>query len=68
MITLWPWLGKIYGVGYFWILILGVLSPLLYLWGRMKQPGADTPLPALNRFNRLLPYIGLILLVAILIG
>jgi hypothetical protein len=68
VITLWPWLGKLYGVGYLWILVLGVLGPLLFLWGRMKQPGTDSPLPALVRFNRLLPYIGLVLMVAILFG
>ena len=56
VITLWPWLGKLYGAGYLWVLILGVLAPLLYLWGRLKQPHTESPLPALTRFNRLLPY------------
>jgi hypothetical protein len=66
--TLWPWLGQLYGGGYFWILVLGVLFPTLYLWGRLRQPRQHPSMVALTRFNRLLPYIGIILLVAILVG
>jgi hypothetical protein len=68
VISFWPWLGKIYGPGYFWVMVIGVLGPLLYLWGRLKQPHDDSPLQALQRFNRVLPYIGLILLIAIILG
>ncbi|HEY3294334.1 MAG TPA: hypothetical protein VGL38_02750 [bacterium] len=66
--TLWPWLGQIYDGGYFWILVLGVLMPVLYLWGRLRQPRGQNSLEALIRFNRTLPYLGIILLIAILIG
>jgi hypothetical protein len=68
VVTLWPWLGKIYGNIYFWILVVGVLSPQLYFWGKVRQPHAEHPMDALIRFNRLLPYIAVILLVAIFLG
>jgi hypothetical protein len=68
VVTLWPWLGKLYGDRYFWILIVGVLAPLLFFWGRLRQPRGENPTNALIRFNRLLPYIGLILLLAIMLG
>jgi hypothetical protein len=68
VVTLWPWLGKLYGDRYFWILLLGVLAPLLFFWGRLRQPRGENPMNALIRFNRLLPYIGLILLLAIVLG
>jgi len=67
-VSLWPWLGQIYDGIYFWILVIGVLLPTLFLWGRLRQPRAQNSLAALVRFNRALPYIGLILLIAILIG
>jgi hypothetical protein len=66
--TLWPWLGHIYGNGYFWILVIGFLMPTLYLWGRLRQPRHHSSMVALVRFNRTLPYLGLVLLVAILVG
>lgn len=68
VVTLWPWLGKLYSDVYFWILIFGVLVPQLYFWGRVRQPHAEHPMLALIRFNRLLPYIGIILLIAIVLG
>lgn len=68
VVTLWPWLGKLYGDRYFWILVVGVLAPQLYFWGRLRQPHSEHPMNALIRFNRLLPYIGIILLVAIVLG
>lgn len=68
VVTLWPWLGQIYGGGYFWILVIGVFMPTLYLWGRLRQPRRPNSLAALIRFNRTLPYIGLVLLLAILVG
>jgi len=66
--SIWPWLGQIYGGGYFWILVVGVLMPTLFLWGRLRQPRSANSLEALVRFNRVLPYVGLILLIAILVG
>jgi hypothetical protein len=68
VVTLWPWLGKLYGEGYFWILLIGVLAPTLSLWGKLRQPHKQSSMSALVRFNRVLPYIGLILLFAIVIG
>lgn len=68
VVTLWPWLGEMYGNGYLWILIVGVLAPLLFFWGRLRQPKYESSLVALYRFNRVLPYLGLILLVAIAVG
>jgi hypothetical protein len=68
VVTLWPWLGKLYGAGYFWILLIGVLAPTLSLWGKLRQPHKQNSMAALIRFNRVLPYLGLILLLAIVIG
>lgn len=68
VIGFWPWLGKIYSDTYFWILVAGVLVPLLYLWGRLRQPRRQNSYVALQRFNRIVPYLGLILLVAIAFG
>jgi hypothetical protein len=68
VLTLWPWLGKLYGMGYFWVLVLGVLSPTIYLWNKLRQPRHHSSMTALVRFNRVVPYVGLILAIAILIG
>lgn len=68
VLTLWPWLGRLYGEGYFWILLIGVLAPILSLWGKLRQPRKQNSMVALVRFNRVLPYIGFILLLAIVIG
>jgi hypothetical protein len=68
VITLWPWLGLIYGDGYFWILIIGVLAPLTYLWGKLRQAHHEIAQRGLIRFNRLSPYVALILLVALAVG
>jgi hypothetical protein len=68
VLTLWPWLGQIYGTGYLWILVIGVLTPVLFFWNRLRQPRKHDSMDALIRFNRLVPYIGLILLVAFLVG
>ncbi len=68
VVSFWPWLGKMYGNAYFWVMTIGVLMPLLYLWGRLRQPRRQNSYHALLRFNRLIPYLGLILLVAIALG
>jgi hypothetical protein len=68
VISLWPWLGKLYGMMYLWILIIGVLFPVMTLWGRLRQPHRDNVLTALARFNRVLPYASLILLLAFVLG
>jgi hypothetical protein len=68
VVSLWPWLGKLYGDGYLWILVIGLLAPLFFVWGRLRQPRGAHPLHALMRFNRLVPYIGMVLLLAIAVG
>ena len=68
VIAFWPWLGKLDGFGYFWILIIGVVAPLLFFWGRLRQPRREHSMPALVRFDRLLPYVGLMLLLAFAVG
>jgi len=68
VVSLWPWLGEIYGNGYLWVLILGVISPILFFWGRLRQPKQESSLVALYRFNRILPYIFLIMLIAFAVG
>lgn len=66
--TLWPWLGERYGDAYFWILILGVLIPMLFFWGRLRQPRHEGSVAALYRFNRVLPYLGFLFLLAIAVA
>lgn len=68
VMSLWPWLGMLYGSGYLWILILGVLAPMLYVWGKLRQPHDESAVVALLRFNRLVPYLGFVLLLAIAVG
>jgi hypothetical protein len=68
VICLWPWLGKIYGNGYFWITVAGVLVPIMLYWGRLRQPRSETSYEALIRFNRLAPYLVLMLAVALIVG
>jgi len=68
VISLWPWLGELYGQRYFWILVIGVLSPILFFWGRLRQPRTDDSKTALHRLCRILPYTGVILLLAFLFG
>jgi len=68
VISLWPWLGKLYGLTYLWILIIGVLFPIMTLWGRLRQPRRENMLTALVRFNCVAPYASLILLLALVLG
>ncbi|MCL4304526.1 hypothetical protein KJZ99_01280 [bacterium] len=65
-VSLWPWLGEVYGQAYFWILLLGVLLPLAFFWGRIRQPKLEGARVALTRFNRIAPLLGLFHIIAIL--
>lgn len=65
-VSLWPWLGEIYGKGYFWIMLFGVLLPLAFFWGRIRQPKLEGARTALIRFNRIAPVLGLFHIVAVL--
>lgn len=65
-VSLWPWLGEIYSKTYFWILLLGVLLPLAFFWGRIRQPKIEGAKIALIRFNRIAPVLGLMHIVALL--
>jgi hypothetical protein len=65
VVSLWPWLGKIYGHAYFWVLVAGVLLPTTMYWGRLRQPRMESSYEALVRFNRLSPYLGGVLLLAL---
>lgn len=65
-VSLWPWLGEMYGKGYFWIMLFGVLLPLAFFWGRIRQPKLEGARTALIRFNRIAPILGLFHIVAVL--
>ncbi|MCC6477086.1 hypothetical protein IT157_08520 [bacterium] len=67
-VSLWPWLGTIYGQGYFWVMLCGVLFPLVFFWGRIRQPNMEGAHTALIRFNRVAPILGFIHILAILIA
>jgi len=68
VVALWPWLAQTHGLTYLWMLIIGVYAPMLYFWGRLRQPNRSAAVAALRRFNHVLPYLGLILLLAFVIG
>ena len=68
VVSFWPWLGGIYGNAYFWLLILGVILPLVFFWGRLRQPRSEGAQTALIRFNRIAPFIAFVLLLAFVIG
>lgn len=65
-VSLWPWLGEIYSRSYFWLMLLGVLIPLAYFWGRIRQPKIEGARTALIRFNRVAPILGLIHVAALI--
>ncbi len=67
-VSLWPWLGELYGRAYFWVMLLGVLMPLAFFWGRIRQPKMEGARTALIRFNRIAPMLGVIHAVALLIS
>ncbi len=65
-VSLWPWLGEIYSRSYFWLMLLGVLIPLAYFWGRIRQPKIEGAKTALIRFNRIAPVLGLMHVLAMI--
>jgi len=67
-VSLWPWLGELYSRGYFWIMLFGVLIPLAFFWGRIRQPKMEGARTALIRFNRIAPVLGMIHAVAFFIS
>jgi hypothetical protein len=68
VVSFWPWLGSIYGQAYFWILIIGVILPLVFFWGRLRQPRDEGAQVALTRFNRISPIVAFALMLAFAIG
>ncbi|MBU1919547.1 hypothetical protein KKG66_01780 [bacterium] len=68
VVSFWPWLGMIYNDAYFWLLIFGVILPMVFFWGRLRQPRSEGPYTALLRFNRVSPLIAGVLLIAFAIG
>ena len=67
-ISLWPWLGEIYSPAYFYLLLFGVLIPLAFFWGRIRQPKIEGAKNALICFNRIAPILGIIYIVALAIS
>jgi hypothetical protein len=67
-VSLWPWLGEMYGSGYFYLLLFGVLIPLAFFWGRIRQPKMEGARTALIRFNRIAPILGLIYILALVVS
>jgi hypothetical protein len=68
VVSFWPWLGMTYSHAYFWILVLGVILPLVFFWGRLRQPRSEGAQVALLRFNRISPVIAFVLIFAFAIG
>jgi hypothetical protein len=64
VVCFWPWLGSIYSQAYFWVLTIGVILPLVFFWGRLRQPRDEGAQVALIRFNRISPLIAFVLMLA----
>lgn len=68
VISLWPWLGEMYSNWYLAVVMIGVLIPSWFLWERLRQPKKDNSFAALRRFNRIIPYLTVLLLIAFLVA
>ena len=68
IITTWPFLNGFYKSVYFWVIVIGVDIPLLWLWGRIR--GRDKQLSdfALARFNRWIRWLTFVFLIALLLA
>ena len=67
-VSLWPWLGELYSQAYFYMVLFGVLIPLAFFWGRIRQPKLEGARTALIRFNRIAPILGIIYVLALVVS
>ena len=66
IITTWPYLNGLYSAVYFWIIILGVDFPMLWMWGKLRGRDKELSSPAIARFNRAVRWLIFIVLIALL--
>ena len=66
IITTWPFLNGLYSTVYFWIVVLAVDFPLLWMWGKLRGRDKELSMEAIGRFNRVARWLIFIVLIALL--
>ncbi len=67
IITTWPFLmNEFYSKVYFWIVILAVDLPLLWMWGKLRGRDKELSTTAIARFNHMARWLIIIVLIALL--
>ncbi|MBU1707340.1 UbiA family prenyltransferase [bacterium] len=66
IITTWPFLNGLYSKFYFWIIVLVVDLPLLWMWGKLRGRDKELSTAAIARFNRIARWLIFIILIALL--
>lgn len=66
IITTWPFLNGLYSKVYFWIVILVVDFPLLWMWGKLRGRDKELSTTAIARFNHMDRWLIFIVLIALL--
>ncbi len=66
IITTWPFLNNLYSKVYFWIVILAVDLPLLWMWGKLRGRDKELSTAAIARFNHMARWLIFIVLIALL--
>ena len=67
IITTWPFLMReFYSPIYFWIVILAVDFPMLWMWGKLRGRNKELSIAAIAKFNRLARWLIGVVLIALL--
>lgn len=66
IITTWPFLNEFYSSTYFWIIVVGVDLPLLWMWGKLRGRDKQLSEPAIMKFNRRTRWLTFVVLLALL--
>ena len=66
IITTWPFLNEFYSSTYFWIIVIGVDLPLLWMWGKLRGRDKQLSEPAIVKFNRRTRWLTFVVLLALL--
>jgi 4-hydroxybenzoate polyprenyltransferase len=66
IITTWPFLNGLYSKIYFWIVILAIDFPMLWLWGKLRGRDKELSAIAIARYNRVARWLVFIFLIALL--
>ncbi len=66
IITTWPFLNEFYSSTYFWVIVIGVDLPLLWMWGKLRGRDKQLSEPAIVKFNRRARWLSFAVLLALL--